>query len=340
LQLRIGFLYSLERGHKGNFIQRWSRLLRIYVENHLIDFNEIVDACMKAIEAAEDGFMEDTPNFFAWMGEMLGTVICDANEGSLDAVRPIVDKAASKARDFVAQLLLTVQNEKSPETMERLWRSCKNLDASQLRLNDADFLGKKPHLRPLFESPPPDPPPSHTAAAPAPAIASSSEAPHPAASSNADEKLRDLEMYLRHQVTPSTTKDEIIDWIEENVPPSVRQSSQFIRALANQLCSSVIENPENKKSFADVHCKVLMKFVQGNRVFELATVEAAAEVCRLHQFPKGALLEFFEALRDECVIPPETFLLWWDQQRATPWSGMYVRDPLLKTFFTMLSEDS
>lgn len=62
---------------------------------------------MKAIEAAEDGFMEDTPNFFAWMGEMLGTVICDAN-ASLDAVRPIVVKAGSKARDLVAQLLLTV----------------------------------------------------------------------------------------------------------------------------------------------------------------------------------------------------------------------------------------
>lgn len=96
------------------------------------------------------------------------------------------------------------QNEKSPEAMERLWRSCTNLDAVQLRLNDSDFLSKKPQLRSLFEAPLSDP-------LSAAAVASSSEPP---ASSSSDENLRDLELYLRHQVTPSTTKDEIIDWIE------------------------------------------------------------------------------------------------------------------------------
>ncbi|XP_072174929.1 eukaryotic translation initiation factor 4 gamma 1-like [Diadema setosum] len=136
--------------------------------------------------------------------------------------------------------------------------------------------------------------------------------------------------------------NEVFDWLERMIPPSKKESDEFIRALVTIICRSTIKGEGQSCHLAceDLkrRCTLLQRYVDNKRQRELQALYAVQALNQSLMNPPSLLGIAFDVLYDEDVVSEEAFYDWKRSDDPREQQGKGVALKSVTSFFTWLAE--
>ncbi|PIK51072.1 putative eukaryotic translation initiation factor 4 gamma 1 [Apostichopus japonicus] len=152
---------------------------------------------------------------------------------------------------------------------------------------------------------------------------------------------RDLILQFQNE---SLTNDEVFDFIEKSIPPDVRKTKEFIRAVVSAMCFGAVKgegtNSRGDHELLKKRSVLMQRYIDSDAKLELQALFAVQHLNYSLENPPGLLRLYFDVLYDEDVISEETFYSWKDSDDAAEKTGKGIALKSVTSFFTWLEESN
>ncbi|XP_071839833.1 eukaryotic translation initiation factor 4 gamma 1-like isoform X2 [Apostichopus japonicus] len=301
----------------GRLFHRLLQSSTISVEQFNYGLNEI-------LEFAED-MEREIPLYWTYLGEIIGAM---AAEGATNFafLRDVVQKIPreGKSAECMAEILKAGVNLTSETHMAKIWKTSNFTWSLFLpsRTNIQEFVKNK---KVSFTEQPVE------------RVSQST----PKEETRIGNFQRDLILQFQNE---SLTNDEVKDFIEKSIPPDVRKTKEFIRAVVSAMCFGAVKgegtNSRGDHELLKKRSVLMQRYIDSDAKLELQALFAVQHLNYSLENPPGLLRLYFDVLYDEDVISEETFYSWKDSDDAAEKTGKGIALKSVTSFFTWLEESN
>jgi translation initiation factor 4G len=145
----------------------------------------------------------------------------------------------------------------------------------------------------------------------------------------------------------SEQKNDVISWIEDNVPAADRDGTakNFLRTLARAVTGSSLNYDTNRREYSleesklEARCPLVKKYVDANTDREKQVLYALQHMMHEMEHPNKLLTNIFNCLYNNDVIAQEGFEAWLDCSEVSEQEGKGVAIKSTTHFFTWMREN-
>ncbi|XP_067049719.1 eukaryotic translation initiation factor 4 gamma 1-like isoform X3 [Acropora muricata] len=289
--VEVTFNHTMEK--RTSERQLTGKLIHFLLRDGVLTSQQYLDGLNSVFEVAEDTEI-DIPQLWKYLGELMGPSAFDGNLG-LDVLFKCVFNHVQrhKAARLFAYMLQSC--EKSPEDVRAFLR------AHHINLNI--FFDDAEEAREFAKD-------------------KNIEYALGPCSANVEEELRNIVLKRKAR------NEEVMDWIDENVSPSSKKGSSFIRALVTVVCEIALEE-EGEVCKCNIHKlkdrkNLLQKYIDANTDLEVQALYAVQALFLRLGHPPGFVKSYFDSLYDEEIITEVSFNTWESSMEEEPGKGVTV----------------
>ncbi|XP_071840356.1 eukaryotic translation initiation factor 4 gamma 3-like isoform X2 [Apostichopus japonicus] len=298
------------------------RLFHRLLQTSTISVEQFNDGLNEILEFAED--MEiDIPLYWTYLGEIIGAM---AAEGATNFafLRDVVQKIPreGKSAECMAEILKAGVNLTSETHMAKIWKTS-NFTWSLFLPSGTNIQEFVKNKKVSFTEQPVD------------RVSQST----PKEETRIGNFQRDLILQFQNE---SLTNDEVFDFIEKSIPPDVRKTKEFIRALVSAVCFGAVKgegtNSRGDHELLKKRSVLMQRYIDSDAKLELQALFAVQHLNYSLENPPGLLRLYFDVLYDEDVISEETFYSWRESDDAAEKTGKGIALKSVTSFYTWLEE--
>ncbi|KAK9501015.1 hypothetical protein O3M35_002151 [Rhynocoris fuscipes] len=299
---------------------RTGHLLAVLVQENTIPSQELLTEFATLIEFGDD-YNVDIPNFWKYMGEILGPAIAQEVLTFADVKTAAEPVRPSKGfTSTLAEIIRILIKEKGPGWIRTQWESSKVQMKDFVPEEDLDKFIQENNLGFIIGE------------GEVQGVADSSLTP-----TMVEEKI----LSFLHKDNDKVL-DHIGDWLNANLGEKTKEND-FIKALTRAVIKASLKGDKLSSPKLLKNEKLIKKFVDNDEGRELACLYSIQNLL-INEFvhPPGVLLETFQTLYENGTISRDAFLRWkephLDEDINKEHAGKGVALASLQSFFVSLSE--